>query len=144
MAKRRFIVVAVRRMVAERAKGRCEYCQSSEYLAPQPFTLEHIIPTSQGGSDEPENLAYACQGCNGSKYAKTEAFDPITKLIVPIFNPRTQNWDDHFSWGKISTQIVGTTPTGRATVVTLKLNRKKLIALREILLVFGKHPPEND
>jgi 5-methylcytosine-specific restriction endonuclease McrA len=83
MAKKRLIAVSVRQMVAERANWRCEYCQSPENMAPQSFTLEHIVPSSQGGSDEPENLAYACQGCNSSKYVKTEAPDPITKIVVP-------------------------------------------------------------
>ena len=142
MTKKHFIAGSVRRMVAERADWRCEYCLSPENLAPQCFTLEHIVPLSKGGSDEPENLAYACQGCNGSKYAKTEALDPITKMLVPLFDPRTQNWTDHFSWGKISTIVLGTTPTGRATVLALKLNRKKLIILREVLVFFGTHPPE--
>ncbi len=142
MAKKRFIAVSVRQMVAERANWRCEYCQSPENMAPQSFTLEHIVPSSQGGSDEPENLAYACQGCNGSKYVKTEAQDPITKIVVPLFNPRVQNWNDHFSWGKIFTIVVGITPTGRATVFALKLNRKKLVMLREALVFFGTHPPE--
>ncbi len=87
-------------------------------------------------------LAYACQGCNGSKYVKTEAPDPITKIVVPLFNPRVQNWNDHFSWGKIFTIVVGITPTGRATVFALKLNRKKLVMLREALVFFGTHPPE--
>ena len=44
MAKKRFIAVSVRQMVAERANWRCEYCQSPENMAPQSFTLEHIVP----------------------------------------------------------------------------------------------------
>lgn len=144
MAKRRFIVATMRLMVAERANWRCEYCQSPEYLAPQAFTVEHIIPVILDGSDEPDNLAYACQGCNGSKYDKTEALDPATKLTAPLFHPRLQKWSEHFSWDQMSTHIIGLTPTGRATVAALKLNRKRLVALREILVIFGKHPPEQD
>ena len=144
MAKSRPVSNAQRQFVAERARWRCEYCQSPELMAPQPFTMEHIIPVVQDGPSEPENLAYACQGCNGSKYDKTQAFDPITKQEVPLFNPRTQRWSEHFSWDKTSTLIIGLTPTGRATVIALKLNRKRLIALRETLLTFGMHPPKND
>jgi hypothetical protein len=37
--------------------------------------------------------------------------------------------------------LVGLTPTGRATVETLKLNREGLINLRRVLYVMGEHPP---
>lgn len=30
-------------------------------------TLEHIIPLSEGGADEPDNLSVACFGCNSSR-----------------------------------------------------------------------------
>lgn len=38
-------------------------------------------------------------------------------------------------------QIIGRTPTGRATVTALRLNRKELVNLRELLLAVGLHPP---
>jgi 5-methylcytosine-specific restriction endonuclease McrA len=31
----------------------------------QSFSVEHIVPISQGGNDMLDNLALACQGCNG-------------------------------------------------------------------------------
>jgi hypothetical protein len=62
--------------------------------------------------------------------------------LYHIFNPRVQNWNDHFSWGKTFTIVVGFTSTGRATVFALKLNRKKLVMLQEALVFFGTHPPE--
>jgi len=87
MAKKRFIAVSVRQMVAERANWRCEYCQSPEDLAPQSFTLEHIVPSSQGGSDDLDNLAYACQGCNSSKYVKTKAQIRSQKKLYRFLTP---------------------------------------------------------
>jgi len=37
--------------------------------------------------------------------------------------------------------IIGLTPTGRATVEVLKLNREGLVNLRQVLYAAGKHPP---
>ncbi len=136
------IPIAVRKFVIERAEGLCEYCQSQEWFSPQPFTFDHIVPVSKKGDNGSENLARACQGCNSSKLAKTEAFDMVTNAYVPLFNPRTQNWGDHFAWDETFTQILGLTPIGRATVVALKLNRQQLVGMREFLVGFGKHPPE--
>ena len=124
--------------MAERARWRCEYCQSPELMAPQPFTMEHIIPVIQNGSSETENLAYACQGCNGSKYDKTQAFDPITKQEVPIFNPRTQNWGDHFELR--GAEIIGRTATGRATVALLQLDSHERLSYRRDLFEDGRYP----
>lgn len=56
------------------------------------------MPRSKGGSDDPDNLAWACMGCTGIKYNDTSAIDPITMETVPLYNPRTQNWSEHFQW----------------------------------------------
>src|SRR5580658_4015310 len=87
-----------RRQVAERARFRCEYCLTPAGIAPSPFSAEHILPRSKGGTATPENLALSCQGCNGHKAAKTTGLDVVTRAIVSLFHPRRQNWHDHFSW----------------------------------------------
>ncbi len=38
--------------------------------------------------------------------------------------------------------MIGLTPTGRATIEALHLNRPALQSLREVLYTVGKHPPE--
>ncbi|MBK8514881.1 MAG: HNH endonuclease [Saprospiraceae bacterium] len=43
----------------------CNYCGSTENL-----TLDHIIPKYKGGTDNAENLIYACTSCNSSKGKK--------------------------------------------------------------------------
>lgn len=88
-----------------------------------------------------ENLAFSCQGCNNHKYNKTEAEDPVTGITAPLFNPRKEFWNDHFSWNEDYAEIMGSTPTGRATVEALKLNRENLVALRKGLFLLGEHPP---
>jgi 5-methylcytosine-specific restriction endonuclease McrA len=103
---------------------------------------EHIIPKGLGGQTTLENLALACNGCNGAKYTKTEAIDPVNNQVVPLFHPRKDNWLDHFMWNDTCSHIIGLSPTGRATVEALRLNRPNLVSLRRILFDAGKHPPE--
>jgi len=130
-----------RNAVAERAAFCCEYCRSQRRFSPAPFSVEHIIPRAAYGTDEMSNLALACQGCNGSKHVHTEAVDPVTGRTVPLYHPRQHRWSDHFAWSDDSTQILGLTPIGRATVEKLQLNREALVALRQLLFAAGEHPP---
>jgi hypothetical protein len=95
---RRYVTAQERRAIVERAKGRCEYCQSLADFATQSFSLEHIMPISKDGETGLENLALACPGCNGHKYNKTQYPDPVDGAVVPLYNPRTQRWRDHFCW----------------------------------------------
>jgi len=131
-----------RRIVFERAQGCCEYCRSQERFAVQSFSIEHIIPRDQEGQNSVDNLALSCQGCNNHKYNKIEGRDPIDGQNVPLYHPRQQQWSDHFAWNHDYTLIIGLTPTGRATVETLQLNREGLVNLRRVLYVMGEHPPK--
>jgi 5-methylcytosine-specific restriction endonuclease McrA len=56
---------AKKKKVAERADFLCEYCFSPRRFSPDSFSIEHIQPKSKSGSDDLDNLALACQGCNG-------------------------------------------------------------------------------
>jgi hypothetical protein len=131
---------ALKRLVAERARDCCEYCRSQARFATEAFSVEHIQPEAFGGETVENNLALACQGCNNSKFTKTAALDPVSGQTVPLFNPRTDKWSEHFVWNDDFTLIIGLTPTGRATVETLNMNRHSLVNLRRILFVAGKHP----
>jgi hypothetical protein len=127
--------------VSERARRRCEYCKSPERYSPSPFAVEHILPEDKGGPTTEDNLAWSCMGCNHHKHTCTESLDPETGFLTPLFNPRTQRWSDHFGWSEDFLTIVGLTPTGRATVERLQLNRENLLNLRELLLLGNFHPP---
>jgi hypothetical protein len=59
--------------------------------------------------------------CNGRKYNKVAGIDPLTQELAPLFNPRKQQWQDHFTWSEDGLLIIGLTPTGRATVETLRV-----------------------
>ncbi len=130
-----------KRSVIERARECCEYCKSQARFAVQPFSVEHVIPKSQGGQTAVDNLALACQGCNNFKYTKTQEHDPVSGESVPLYHPRRQRWRDHFAWNDDFTLVIGLTPTGRATIEALRLNRKGLVNLRRILYAMGEHPP---
>ncbi|MDX2070628.1 MAG: HNH endonuclease signature motif containing protein [Haliscomenobacter sp.] len=138
-----YITQTLRKKIIALAHNRCEYCQSMADYSNQPFVIEHIIPVVKGGQTIEENLAFACDGCNGHKYDKISGIDPFDKIEVPLFHPRTDHWNDHFEWNEDYTQILGKTSTGRATIVTLKLNRSGLINSRSVFVLVGLHPPSN-
>ena len=87
----------LRQRVAQQAQFRCGYCQTQEVVSGVPLTLEHILPKARGGSDTEENLWLSCRLCNEAKGVLTEAIDPDTATVVQLFNPRTDDWDTHFS-----------------------------------------------
>jgi 5-methylcytosine-specific restriction endonuclease McrA len=138
---RRYLTVAERRLMVDRAKGRCEYCQCPDDYSLQSFDFDHIFPVSQGGLTSLDNLAYACGGCNGHKHAKSKAIDPETNLEVGLYNPRQERWEDHFIWNIDFLKVSGVTEVGRATIQTLHLNRQGVMNVRKLLILEGKHPP---
>lgn len=135
-----YIPIAIRRKVA---KYRCGYCLTQELIIGQPMTIEHIIPESEGGSSDEENLWQSCRRCNECKGNRMRAIDPFTETNVPLFNPRTQRWDDHFEWQEQGVFIGGLTPIGRATVVALRLNNDYIVRSRRRWVAVGWHPPSD-
>lgn len=127
---------SVRVLVWNRADGRCEYCRLRHVHLPLVLQLEHIIAKKHGGSDDPANLAMACDRCNAYKGPNLSGIDPETGQIVALFNPRTQNWQEHFAYA--DALIVGLTPCGRATVVVLNMNAPRRVRLRAALLELGQ------
>lgn len=107
------------------------------------FTLDHIIPESLNGSNEIDNLCLACWECNILKNDRITGFDLQTGLEIRLFNPNTQIWREHFTWQENGLLITGTTPIGRATVETLKLNRPHLVNARQLWIAAGWHPPQD-
>ncbi len=135
------VSTSIRGKVEKRAEKLCEYCRSPLEFSPDPFSVEHIFPISKGGTDDLENLALACQGCNNYKSTKTEAFDLISQTTTRFYNPRKDVWSEHFAWSEDFTEIIGKTAKGRVTIIILKLNRQRVMNLRRILVLAGEHPP---
>lgn len=135
------IAAELRRMVGDRAGHCCEYCRSQARYSHDPFTVDHIKPRNVGGQTTADNLALSCCGCNQHKATRVSAHDPVTDSLEPLFHPRTNTWYEHFAWSNDFTLMLGLTPTGRATIGALHLNRRGLVNIRRVLRAIGEHPP---
>lgn len=132
---------AQRRRVIERARGCCEYCYTQMGYSSDPFNVEHIVPRFHNGATALHNIALSCFGCNNKKWTHVTGRDPVTLAPVPIYHPRRDLWADHFEWDATHTILLGLTPTGRATIDLLELNRLGVVNLRRVLYAHGDHPP---
>lgn len=131
----------LRTRIDEADQGRCRYCLTAQANSGARLTHDHIVPRSRGGETSFENVCLACSACNEFKSSVTAAIDPVTGERVPLFNPRTQRWKEHFSWSPDTTRVEGTTPVGRATVTALRLNNPLVVAARARWASVGWHPP---
>src|SRR5438067_23210 len=77
----------LRRMVIERALGKCEYCLLHQDDTPFTHPIDHIIAVRHGGKTVADNLACACLECNRNKGADLTTIDPLTGAITPLFHP---------------------------------------------------------
>jgi hypothetical protein len=132
---------SARERVRRAAGDRCGYCRSPQHLVLARLEIEHIRPRALGGLDEEENLWLSCGLCNRYKGPSVEGLDSVSLEIVALFNPREQVWSDHFAWSEGGARIVGTTPTGRATVNVLQLNNAIAVEVRRNWVLAGWHPP---
>ena len=124
---------AIRRAVRERAQATCEYCKLNEAASGAlPFHVEHARARQHRGTDNLDNLCWACSRCNRYKGPNLSAYDPVTDQLVRLFNPRQDQWPEHFRFeGRF---IAGLTPEGRATIELLHMNDPWRIRLRGTLL----------
>lgn len=132
------IPARLRRLVLRRGAGVCEYCHLSQAGQEASFHIDHVKPLASGGQTVAENLALACVSCSLRKAAREIAVDPNTGNEVPLFNPRRNDWSEHFAWQGV--RLVGLTAIGRATTTALDLNRPMILAIREEEETLGRHP----
>ena len=129
----------LRRVVVERAGHRCEYCRLAQAGQEAAFHIDHVVPEAVGGETEAGNLALACVSCSLRKGARQSGRDPESGREMPLFNPRHEVWREHFRWD--GAMVAGVTPTGRATIAALRLNRPLILAIRGEETFHGRHPP---
>jgi len=86
-----------------------------------------------------DNLALACPSCNLGKADRTEAADPQTGNRVPLFNPRHDEWQSHFSFQEY--RLLGLTAIGRATISAFDLNHFRRLQIRRAEALFASYPP---
>ena len=127
---------SVAELVRQRAGHRCEYCRLPQHASSLRFHIEHILPKQHGGSDDTANLALACPECNHYKGPNLTGIDPDTGKVTPLFHPRDDRWEEHFT--RNGARLVGKTATGRTTVWLLDMNSRERLRLREMLLRLGE------
>ena len=116
---RPYVPADVDRRVRAAARNRCGYCLSPQHLVMAHLQIEHIVPLAAGGSNDESNLWLSCPICNSHKSDKSTFQDHETGDTVSLFNPRLQDWFEHFRWTEDGIRLVGLTPVGRATVASL-------------------------
>ncbi|MDM8537604.1 HNH endonuclease [Desulfobacterales bacterium HSG17] len=137
-----YLTSKLRLRLIEADNQHCAYCHTREAITGQPMTIDHVIPESQGGLTEFDNLCFCCRRCNEFKGTKITAPDPLTGEVVSLYHPRLEKWHEHFAWDETGTLIVGLTAMGRATVTGLNMNDLIIIAARRRWVVVGWHPPD--
>lgn len=134
------ISASLRYEVRERAEQRCEYCLLHESQAFFPHEPDHLIALKHGGETVSANLALACFDCNRFKGSDIASIDEVSGDLVGLFNPRTQQWLDHF--GLEGGRIIPLTAVGRVTVSLLRLNLPSRVEVRERLAAISQYPGE--
>ncbi|MBU1660350.1 MAG: HNH endonuclease [Chloroflexi bacterium] len=132
------IATQLRDQVRSRFLARCAYCHTPESLTVTTFEIDHIVPFSAGGDTAPDNLCLSCPTCNRHKGVRQSAPDPDNGDAVPLYHPQKDKWNDHFLWNTDTTQIIGLTPTGRATIEALHINRPQVVHLRKLWAKMGE------
>ena len=125
----------VREFVRQRAGRRCEYCLLPDGCDELPFHVEHIIARQHGGSEQVENLCWSCSRCNLQKGPNVASLDVNSQALTALYNPRMQNWSDHFVLR--DGRIVGVSAVGRVTVRLLCMNDVHRADLRRDLIDRG-------
>ena len=69
--------------------------------------------------------------CNRFKGPNIAGFDPDSRQVVRLFDPRHDIWAEHFAWD--GAELQGLTAIGRLTISVLFINDSDLILMREVL-----------
>lgn len=115
--------------VRRRYRYACGYCGVTETTVGGELTLDHYRPRSAGGSDEFDNLVYACMKCNQYK----SDFWPDDDDLVQgrrLLQPGIDDVSVHLTEDESTGHLQGLTPTGVFHILVLRLNRPQLVAHR--------------
>ena len=81
--------------------GKCIHCNRRLVVdagGATAATIEHIVPRNHGGTDDIENLALACDRCNGEKGLRHDhrrADDPgLVAVVERLQSRRRERWRD--------------------------------------------------
>jgi 5-methylcytosine-specific restriction endonuclease McrA len=76
--------------VYARDNGKCQYC--GEHVPKARYTFDHVLPRSQGGRREWNNIVTSCVPCNQRKGGRTPEKAGMTLLAHPV---RPERMPDH-------------------------------------------------
>ncbi len=122
----------LRRLVFERASGRCEYCGMPSTWDPLPFCIDHVVAQQHDGPTIESNLALSCFSCNTHKGPNVAGIDPADGKLTRLFHPRTDTWSEHFQWD--GPTLRGKTGPGRVTTYVLNINDPVRVEHRRLLI----------
>ncbi len=133
-----YIGKELRRLVLARAEGLCEYCLIHSDDTFFGCEVDHIVSRKHGGPTSEKNLALACLFCNRQKGTDIASILPGSDQLTPLFNPRKDNWSDHFRLeGSIIRPL---SPIGEVTANILRFNTAERILERRVLIAVDRYP----
>jgi len=136
-----YVSVQLRRAVIVRAGNCCEYCRISQEDQFFAFAIDHIIAEKHGGETHLDNLCLSCPDCNAFKGSDIASLDrEVDGALTPLYNPRQDNWDDHFRLDAATGSVKARTPIGRVTVFLLRLNDPDRMMDRKLLVDAQRYP----
>lgn len=128
---------SLRELVAQRAGFRCEYFLVAEADSYFNHKVDHIISRKHGGTNHPENLAFACVPCNRFKGSDIGSRSSEHRF-VRFFNPRHDTWRSHF---KINgTELVALTEIAEVTIRIVRFNEEVRQLERAELQASDRYP----
>ena len=65
--------------------------------------------------------------------------DPDSDVVVELFHPRQQRWEDHFRVDENGV-IIGNSPSGRATIACLQMNSPQQSMARRHWILLRIYP----
>jgi hypothetical protein len=134
----KYVGADLRRLVAERAERLREYCLIREDDTFFGCQVDHVVSAKHGGKTELRNLAYACAFCNRHKGTDIASVSQRTGRLTPLFNPRTDSWQEHFRLE--DAMIVPLTEIGEVTASILGFNSIDRILERNVLVEARRYP----
>jgi hypothetical protein len=117
-----YVPAALRRLARDRAGAVVNTAAFTKKRLSCHTSRITLLRQNIAGETEKTNLAWTCFVCNRAKGSDLSSIDVETGQLVRLFNPRTDNWDNHFVLeqdGRISAQA----DIGRVTEFLLKLNQ---------------------
>lgn len=119
----------LKQLVRDRAMRFCEYCHVHEDDSVLSHRPDHIVALKHGGETVPKNMAWSCFWCNAHKGTDLASIDSENGRIVRLFNPRRDDWHEHFQIR--AGRIIPLTAIGRVTARLLQFNRPETVMSRQ-------------